>query len=144
MVENFRLSGGCQCGAVRYTVHAPAFETLHCHCTMFRKVHGALFVTLSTIRRDEIAIDEGAENLGTYDSSPPVHRRFCKTCGCPLFIEMDDEPEVTLIAAGTLDGGAHPGHAPESLKRIWVGSKAAWYEIPDDLPQFDESAQAGE
>ncbi|MFQ5791672.1 MAG: GFA family protein, partial [Acidobacteriota bacterium] len=139
-VEKFKLSGGCQCGAVRYTIHAPALETVHCHCGMCRKVHGALFVTLSAVRRDEFTIDKGAESLGTFDSSPPMHRRFCTICGCPLFIEMDDVPELIEIATGTLDGGAHPGHPRASLKHLWVGSKVPWYEITDDLPRFEEAA----
>ena len=43
------LSGGCQCGAVRYRVTSAAKRTFHCHCLMCRKLHGAVYVTFSTV-----------------------------------------------------------------------------------------------
>ena len=81
MGSDFKRTGGCQCGAVRYTIHAPAVETYHCHCEMCRKLQGVLFGTFSGVPRDQITIDKGADNLTTYDSSPPNHRKFCKTFG---------------------------------------------------------------
>ena len=135
---DFKLSGGCQCGAVRYTIYAPANVTEHCHCSICRKCHGAIFVTLSAVPLDKLTIDQGADNLATFDSSPKVHRRFCKTCGCHLFEYADDLPDVVFLSTGTLDGGADPGHPKENEMHIFVGSKVPWYEITDNLPQHEE------
>ena len=77
----FKLSGGCQCGAVRYTIYEPARSTNHCHCSMCRKIHGALFASLSRVSEDKFTVDRGKDNLVNFDSSPQVHRKFCKTCG---------------------------------------------------------------
>ena len=130
-----KVTGGCHCGAVRYTASAAATETHHCHCSICRKVHGAIFVTLSVFPRDNFTIDKGADNLTTYSTSPKLHRNFCKTCGCQLTIDLDDAPDIVAIATGSLDEGAHPGHPPETLRHIFVSSKVPWYEIKDDLPQ---------
>lgn len=132
------LTGGCQCGAVRYTLRAPARETYHCHCEMCRKLHGTLFGTFATVRRGEIVIDKGAENLATYDSSPPNHRKFCKTCGCYLFGEDERWPELFWFTPATLDGGADPGHPRQTERHIFVGSKVPWYPITDGRPQNEE------
>ncbi len=129
------LTGGCHCGAIRYTVGAPATDTHHCHCGICRKVQGALFVTLSTFPRDKFLFEKGANNLSTYDSSEKVHRNFCKSCGCHVTIDVDEAPDIVLITTGTLDGGKDPGHPRETLRHAYVDSKVPWYVIGDDLPQ---------
>ncbi|MBI3301432.1 MAG: GFA family protein [Deltaproteobacteria bacterium] len=135
-MADFKLTGGCHCGAVRYTITAPAKETHHCHCSICRKVHGTLFVTLSVFPHDKFTFDKGADNLATYNTSAKLHRHFCKTCGCQLTIDLDDAPDVVAVATGTIDNGAHPGHPQETLRHIFVGSKVPWYNINEDLPQI--------
>ncbi len=139
-MSDFELTGGCRCGAVRYTIHAPALSTSHCWCGMCRKLHGAVMVTFSVVAKDKFTVDKGAETLGRFDSSPPSHRRFCSRCGCHLFIEMDDYPDLIEVVTGTIDGGEHPGHAEDQLFHLWVGSKVPWMDITDDLAQYDEAA----
>jgi len=131
------LHGGCQCGAVRYTLHEPAREVYHCHCEMCRKLHGALYVTFGTVKRGGITIDKGKDNLRIYDSSPPNHRMFCKTCGCYLFGDDERYPELFWFTPATLDGAAYPSPR-EPVRHVFVSSKVPWYRIADDLPQSDD------
>ena len=130
------LTGGCQCGAVRYTVHASPTEVAHCHCSMCRKTSGSLFLTSAKIAAEHLAI-EGEENLTSYQSSPNLVRQFCETCGCPLFGRHLDAPETIDFTPATLDGGVGPGHPPDNEAHYYVGSKVAWKEITDGLPQFE-------
>jgi hypothetical protein len=65
-----------------------------------------------------------------------VHRRFCKTCGCQLFIDYDGEPDLAGYTPGTVDG--NPGHTTEMEWHIFVGSKVPWYQIENHQPQSDE------
>jgi hypothetical protein len=59
---------------------------------------------------------------------------FCRTCGSPIIARSDQYPTIYNLAMGTLDGD--PGIRPS---QHWhVASKAAWYEITDNLPQFAE------
>ena len=136
-MTEFRRTGGCQCGAVRYSIHAPATVTEHCHCSMCRKIHGTVMVTFSHVAKDKFVLEKGKENLSVFDSSPPVHRHFCKTCGCQLFALDDDHPEIVEVATGTFDGGAHPGHPESSLRHIYFKSKVPWLEVKDELPKLD-------
>jgi hypothetical protein len=48
-------------------------------------------------------------------------------------VELDDEPESVYLAMGTVNGDPKcpPGY------HIFVGSKASWFEIHDDLPRHD-------
>jgi hypothetical protein len=74
-----------------------------------------------------------------FRSSPPVERTFCDRCGSRLTFGFDGLPEALWVAAGTLDDD--PGLRPQA--HIFVGSKAVWHEIADDLPRFEEYPPGG-
>jgi hypothetical protein len=138
-MTKFPVQGGCHCGAVRYTLLVPAMSVQHCHCSRCRKLSGGLTVSGAVVARADIRI-ESTENLTAYRSSPSFARMFCKTCGCFLFSYEDSEPKLMYFAAGTLDGGVHPGHPAEKEAHVYVGSKAEWDRIGDDLPKYDASS----
>lgn len=132
------LFGGCLCGAVRYHIEGAAQEVYHCHCSMCRRTHGALFASFAVVRKDQFIIDMGAETLSCYESSPGVFRFFCARCGCQIHGELERRPDARFYAIGTLDGGSHPGHAPRHERHVFVGSKVPWWPITDGLPQSEE------
>ncbi|MGH7933551.1 MAG: GFA family protein [Candidatus Binataceae bacterium] len=74
-MADFKLTGGCFCGGVRYSITAPAVDNHHCHCGIRRKFHGAIFVTLSAFPSNAFKYDGGTANLGTCQSSDKVRRR---------------------------------------------------------------------
>ncbi len=136
-VSRLPLHGGCQCGAVRYALRAPAEDVYHCHCQMCRKVHGAIFVTFAVVSVAGLTIEQGADRLSTFESSPGTRRQFCRNCGCPLFCTVESRPGILYFTPATLDGGAHPGHPPGRERHVYVGSKVPWYAIADRLPQHE-------
>ena len=136
MADFTPIHGHCQCGIVHYRVTAAAEELYHCHCSMCRRVHGTLFATYAYVPRATLQIEKGEDNLNTFDSSEQVHRRFCRTCGCQLFVDYDGEPDQIGYTPGTVDG--HPGHTTEKERHIFVSSKVPWYEIENHRPQLDE------
>lgn len=138
-MSDFPLEGGCHCGAVRYELRGPALSVQHCHCERCRKMYGSFFGTGAVVRRRDVTI-QGEENLTTYRSSPSFEGRFCRTCGGHLFGYEDSEPRLMYIAPTTLDGGAHPGHAPDKECHIYLRSKAPWEQVADDLPKFETSS----
>ena len=135
-MADFEVTGGCQCGSVHYRIDAPASDTHHCHCSICRKLQGVIFVTLSTYPKANFHLEKGGDNLSSFDSSEGAHRRFCKTCGSHLFIDIDSMPEIVMVQTGNLDSGAEP--SPDigaSIYHGYVDSKVPWYEIKDSLPQ---------
>jgi len=133
------IYGRCECGAVRFRVDAPAQEMYHCHCSRCRRLHGTLFATFAYIQREHLVIEQGSENLATYDS-PAAHWHFCRTCGCHLLAESDRKPGGAWYMPATLDGDATPGHPKETEKHIFASSKSPCETITDNLPQYDEYA----
>ena len=128
------LRGSCLCGGVRYEVRGPVSRVTHCHCAMCRKAHGAAFGTYGRVERSDFVLLSGADDIASYQSSPGVIRTFCKRCGSSLQFISEKRAGTFSLALGTLDDD--PG--VETSFHIFVGSKAPWFQITDDLPQHAE------
>ena len=124
------LRGACLCRAVVYEV-ADAFDyAMNCHCGDCRRATGAAFKPFAGITLDRLTVVEGHDNLlvfgdGNYDT-------HCKTCGSLLYSVVRNGTYVH-VAMGTLVDA--PGNRRQ--RHIFVGSKAPWHTITDDLPQHD-------
>ncbi len=136
-MSEFKLTGGCLCGNVRYTITKPAIDTHHCHCSICRRITGALFLTLSIFPRDAFTYEKGKTPLSTYSSSAKLHRNFCKNCGAHVTLDLDAYPDQIWVTTGTIDNGAHPGHPKEVYRHAFFTSKVPWLEIKDDLPKVE-------
>ena len=136
MDNEIKLSGGCHCGAVRYTLHATPLSVQHCHCESCRKTTGALHATVGIMRRDKVEI-AGAENLTKYRTSPGFEQQFCRTCGCNLFAYDDDDTTFFLVNLPTLDGDQAPGHPGDMESHIFMSSRAKWEHVSDVVPHYD-------
>ena len=122
--------GGCLCGAVRITVRRHLRNVVNCHCSQCVRSHGH-YAAHTSAKDDAITVD-GAENVTWYRSSARAERGFCKVCGSQLFWKPLGT-DRTAITAGSLD-------QPTGLKskiHIHVASKPDYYEITDDLPQYE-------
>jgi hypothetical protein len=136
-VAEVRITGGCQCGAVRYALAGPASEVLHCHCSMCRKAHGALFASFGIWPAAALRIERGADQLGDFESSPGSHRLFCSSCGCQLFNRVDKWADQAFVCVGSLDAGQTPGHDPARERHIFWDSRVPWYDTGDRLPKVE-------
>ena len=127
------IEGGCLCGEVRYAIDGEIGQVSHCHCSMCRRIHGAAFGSYGAVPKENFRWVSGTESVKTYPSSGTLERTFCSNCGSTLQAILLTEPDVVYAALGALDGDPKL----ESAIHIFVGSKAPWHEITDDLPQYD-------
>jgi hypothetical protein len=98
-----QVSGGCQCGAVRYRA-TPQPETSHiCHCRMCQKAAGNVFAALVGVARDAIIWTRGAPT--EFASSADVTRGFCRDCGTPLTYSYRTSKHL-CVTTGSLDNPA--------------------------------------
>jgi hypothetical protein len=140
------VRGSCLCGGVKFEITGPLLRPLNCHCSLCRKQHGAAFRSRARVRRSDFKWIQGEELVTYYEATRGYRRGFCRVCGSPILNRAEPHSPVAEshpqsldefgIALGTLDDD--PGIRPES--HIFVGSKASWFEITDDLPQFTELA----
>lgn len=126
------LTGRCLCGAVEYAV-ADAFEfALICHCSRCRRATGSAFKALAGIARSKLRLLRGEEGLLIFGEESG-HDAHCGRCGSLLYSVVRNGA-YAHVAMGTLV--EEPGIRPSM--HIFVGSKAAWDDITDDLPQYAE------
>jgi hypothetical protein len=83
----------------------------------------------------------GEVMIGRYHSSGNVIKTFCKQCGSNLVSYIEDKPDVLGVPVGALEG--EDARLLKPTMHIFVGSKAPWYDITDDLPQYDEWPPGG-
>ena len=105
------LEGRCECGDIRYRVADEFRYAANCHCSNCRAATGSAFKAFAGIEREKLDVVEGERGLMIVREGAWVHVAMGS---------LADEPSI------------------RPTEHIFVGSKAPWYEITDDLPQNDE------
>ena len=129
------LAGRCLCGAVHYEVADAFIYAMNCHCSDCRRTTGSAFKPFAGIERGKLTLTKGADNLLVV-GEPDGNDAHCKTCGSLLYSVVRDGAFVHVALGSLVDD---PTIRP--TKHIFVGSKAPWFTITDDLPQFVEHAR---
>jgi hypothetical protein len=125
------LAGKCLCGAVHYAVADEFTYAANCHCSNCRRATGSAFKPFAGIERAKLRLPQGDGNLMIFGDETG-HDAHCKICGSLLYSVVRDGAFVH-VAMGTLVD--EPAIRPSA--HIFVGSKASWFTITDDLPQYD-------
>jgi hypothetical protein len=133
--EPGKTFGSCLCAEVAYEITAPAMAMYQCHCSRCRKARGAAHGANLFYPLDSLRWIRGEEDVVDY-KLPQAQRfgvSFCRQCGGAT-------PRVSalggggiVVPAGALD--TDPGMRP--MAHIFVGSKAPWFEITDQIPQLE-------
>lgn len=126
------MNAACLCGGVRIAITGKLGPVVYCHCSRCRKASGTAFAANADVRRKYWRYVAGEELIREFESSPGVFRAFCGRCGSPIYSRRPDAPDVLRLRLGLLDDDFER----RSLAHFWVGSKAPWFDITDDLPQF--------
>lgn len=122
------LSGGCQCGAVRYEIHAEPMQLYICHCTECRRQSASAFGVSLIAPADALRIVAGAPKLFTRPTShaAPMRCYFCGDCGSRIYHANDAWGNEVSVKGGTLDQRLDLAAATH----IWTASAAPGVEIP--------------
>ncbi len=121
MSNSREITGGCQCGAVRYRVASLGRASI-CHCRMCQKAFGSFFGPL--VHVDDLTWTRGEPKV--FSSSNKVKRGFCGDCGTPLTFDFGKSE----IAIGTLD---HPELAPPAIQ-VNPTDKLSYFKSLHGLP----------
>src|SRR5262245_26926485 len=128
-VEARVRTGGCLCGAVRYSVRGDPLQVRRCHCANCRKEAGSAFTVYAHWPSEAF---EMSGEVSSYDN-----RGFCPRCGSRL-LDTSGTGTFVEIRLGSLD------EAPFELKpedEIWVKRRESWIPAVEGAAQHDESSQ---
>jgi len=129
------LTGGCNCGAVRFEVTAPLVGAGWCHCTRCQRRTGTGGSLSALTAPGAFAFVQGAEHVEAWRPEDGWPKAFCRRCGSHLIAGDPSSAEDGVgvrFGAFDEDPGVRPGF------RQYVRSSPAWENIPDDgLPRFD-------
>ena len=127
------ITGHCECRKVSFETDSEITDYSHCHCSQCRRMHGAAFATFAGVHREKFRYLSGESDLSIYQSSGNHNRVFCSVCGSNILVELTDYPDELFLSMSAIEGDPP---RPTGY-HIYVGSKAAWHEITDDLQQHD-------
>ena len=125
------VEGGCLCGAVRFSFREKPLARRACWCRTCQYMATGN-ASLSAFFRTATFEVSGllASHVSTAKSGAAIRRRFCPTCGTPLFAEALGQPAVMVVRVGALDDREIGG--PEST--IWTGAAPSWGHVDPDIP----------
>jgi hypothetical protein len=134
------LTGGCQCGQVRYTADVIQKTAHLCHCRMCQKAAGNYFMPLASAPK---AAFEAKGEISWFQSSEPVRRGFCAKCGTPLIYDPLSSANWS-VTLGSLDTPAAvaPTHESGIEKRMpWFGPLPGVHQEVSGASETDGGAR---
>ena len=135
--NEFRLEGGCACGALRYRLTRRPMFVNCCHCRCCQRETGASFALNAMVEADHVVLLGGTPEVVDTPSESGKGQKIsrCPTCRVAVWSNYAGSGEaVRFIRVGTLD---EPDHlSPDA--HIFTASKQAWVRLPSDVPAFDE------
>lgn len=135
MSEQYRMTGGCQCGAVRFEVTQPPENVHVCHCRMCQKAVGGPFAVICPVLKTAFRVTRG--EISYFHSSALARRGFCSNCGTPMIFDYPEFPDIGVLV-GTFD---RPDQVPPVVQ-YGIESRVPWYghlaELPGDKPTYSE------
>jgi hypothetical protein len=127
-------SGGCQCGAIRFSTFELIDNAHICHCRMCQKAVGNFFAALVSTPKSKLTWTRGTP--ARFRSSGDVERGFCANCGTPLFFDPIHSEDIGLCI-GAFD-------KPQYIKPISqdsIESRMPWFSQITEIEDSGTSEQ---
>lgn len=133
-IPELPLTGGCQCGAVRYRIDGRPLAFYLCHCTSCQKQSGSAFGESLQVQLADLHIDgETSSFVRDTGSGRQMEGVFCPACGTRILHKIVGAATAGNIRAGTLDDSSWLSPAAH----LWVCARQSWVTLPDGALLYD-------
>ena len=130
-----QLTGGCLCGAVRYTTTATQLMTFVCHCCDCQKFTGSAFGAVVVVPKEMVTINGTMKTFTSLGGSGrPIFRHFCPECGSSIGEEADRAPGRVILSIGTFDD---PKSVAPTFEKFCEDA-LPWVHLTGDMQRFDK------
>src|SRR5665213_119914 len=132
-----KITGGCLCKAVRYSISAEPIITRVCWCRLCQYIGAGSATVNACFPKDALLVSGDLRDYSSVaDSGNVMHRRFCPIRGTHVFSAADSRPHLIFVRSGTLDDR-------EIIKpavTIWSAQAPSWACIDERIPQLPGQA----
>jgi hypothetical protein len=134
MANHVKASGGCLCGAVKFTVDGTPVRMAQCHCLDCQRASGTGHMSNAIFREADVVVTgETASYASASDSGNTLTRHFCPTCGGRVFLYSKARPGMIVMAAGAFDDCNW--FEPEIV--IFTKRRPRWDLTTDSVPNLE-------
>jgi hypothetical protein len=132
------MTGGCQCGRIRYSARIHSDDAYFCHCRMCQKATGGVAAAFVNLLKSDLVWQREPD---WYASSAIARRPFCSACGTPLGFDYPDAERIDLTVGSFDDPSrfkptSHFG--AEALHEAWLDTHELPRQRSDDYKSLVE------
>ena len=125
------INGKCFCGSISYQIDSGLRNAESCHCSRCRKMLGSQASVFALFEPEKFSWLEGEDLLSTYNTDENSGIQFCSICGSTLGGIY--QGQFSCVTLGCIEGDPEI----EIGKHIFVGSKAKWEALPENIVQYE-------
>jgi hypothetical protein len=134
-----KITGGCLCKAVRYSISAAPIVTRICWCRLCQYVGAGGATVNACFASDALSVSgELRDYSSVADSGNVMHRSFCPICGTPMFSAAESRPHLVFVRSGTLDNR----EIVKPAVTIWSSQAPSWACLDATIPRLEGQAPA--
>jgi len=127
------FTGGCACGAIRYSAAVEPIAMNDCQCRQCQKDSGTGHGSYLTFPMSAASLHGEPKSFDfTGDLGTVKRRAFCPTCGTPVYMTFPAMPEILVVRAGTLDEPER--YRPQMV--FWADAAQEWDRIDPAVQAF--------
>ena len=126
-----KLSGGCLCGSIRYTILQQPILAYTCNCRFCQKDTGTAYRSALAILNENVELIGKDFSVYTYKSvehGRELYKNFCPDCGTTISLKTERFPARQVIMIGTLDDPSQI----ELSTHMFAEEAFDWVEFPKD------------
>jgi hypothetical protein len=127
-----KLTGSCNCGAIKYKVVGDVKSIVNCHCNLCRKMNGSAFSTYVAVTDDDFKLLSG--DLLTHKVSEHAEKSFCGKCGTPILNSNPRYAGLKILHLGSLDDSLNL----EPKVNIYCESRLGWLNNLPDITSLEQ------
>jgi hypothetical protein len=133
-------SGGCVCGAVRFTAVGDPLRVTICHCTWCQRRTGTAFGTEVVFEEKQVEIS--GEEIGQYrhqsdESGRWLDLAFCRRCGTNLGFTLEMVRGIRTLPAGAFDDPSWIRAEDTKFRHIFLRSRREWSDLTPRVEQHE-------
>jgi len=130
------LTGGCQCGHIRYRINGDPVTLYACHCLHCQSQSSSAFGMSMWVKTSEFELLSGELKCWTEtagDGSAKVCA-FCPECGCRIYHALEEDDDILSLKAGSLDDKS----ILTPVAHIWTRRAQDWLALErSGVPCYD-------